>query len=242
MKRFLLCAAALLAMGCRSDRRPDPLPGFPRLMLWAWERPEDFSFLDPQAAGVAFLARTISWSAGEVNSRPRLQPLHIPAETALMAVVRLESGGSPLPDASAVAADVAKVAELQGVVIKAVQVDFDARAGEREWYRAMLAGLKGLLPASMPLSITALASWCQGDGWIGNLPVNDATPMLFRMGAGESFAGGDFRVPLCRSSAGISTDEIPRAVPGGRRLFVFNPRPWSDTAYRLAREEVRKWQ
>ncbi len=241
MKRLLVCAAVLLA-GCHAPQRPDPLPGFPRLVLWAWERPEDLSFVNPQAAGVAFLARTISWQAGAVNSRPRLQPLRVPEGAALMAVVRLESGGEPLPDAGAIAAEAAKAAQLQGVTIKAVQVDFDAKAGERAWYRSVLVSLKQELPASMPLGITALASWCQDDGWIRDLQVSDAVPMLFRMGAGESFSGGDFRVPLCRSSAGISTDEIPAAVPKGRRMFVFNPRPWSDTAYRWAREDVKKWQ
>ena len=37
----------------------------------------------------------------------------------------------------------------------------------------------------MPLTITALASWCDGDDWIDGLPVADASPMLFRMGRGD---------------------------------------------------------
>jgi len=211
-------------------------------MLWAWERPEDLSFAQPQTAGVAFLARTISWRNGEMNFRPRLQPLHVSQGAALMAVVRLESGGEPLPDAAAVALETAKAVQIEGVSVRALQVDFDAKGSEREWYRGLLTRLRESLPASMPLSITALASWCQFDGWIANLPVSDAVPMLFRMGAGESFPGGDFRVPICRSSVGISTDETPPAVPRGRRIFVFNPRPWSETTYRWALERVRKWQ
>jgi len=34
----------------------------------------------------------------------------------------------------------------------------------------------------MPLSITALASWCAGDPWITGLPIDEAVPMLFRLG------------------------------------------------------------
>ena len=244
MKRFVLCAAALLMASCHGtrDTRSDPLPGFPRLVLWAWERPEDFGFLPPQSAGVAFLVRTISWSKGEMSSRPRLQPLHVPAGTPLITVVRLESGGEPLPDAAAVALEAAKAGQMEGSEIRALQVDFDAKRSEREWYRGMLARLRETLPSNLPLTITALASWCESDGWIANLPLSDAVPMLFRMGSGERFPPGDFRVGLCRSSVGLSTDEIPPAVPRGRRIFVFNPRPWSETAYRWARENVRKWQ
>jgi hypothetical protein len=243
MKRFVIILAAALA-ACHStrDARPDPLPGFPRVMLWAWERPESLEFVDPKVAGVAFLARTISWTNGEVTSRPRLQPLHIPANTALMAVVRMESGGEPLPDVAQVAGEALKASELEGATVEALQLDFDAKVGERDWYGAVVKKLREALPKPTPLSITALVSWCQFDGWISNLPVSDATPMLFRMGDNESYRGGEFRVGMCRSSVGISTDETTPALPPARRVFVFNPRPWSDTAYRWALERVRKWQ
>ena len=69
--------------------------------------------------------------------------------------------------------------------------------------------------------------------WLTGLPVDDAIPMLFRMGVddqrvrGYLSSGGDLRVPVCTSSLGISTDEWPGAAPRGRRLYVFHPRPWS---------------
>src|SRR2546427_8107551 len=50
---------------------PDGLPDFPRVIVWAWERPEDLRFLNqageaiPQT-GVAFLARTLYLRAGDV--------------------------------------------------------------------------------------------------------------------------------------------------------------------------------
>jgi hypothetical protein len=208
-------------------------------MLWAWERPDDFSFLDPRAAGVAFLARTVSWRDEAVVSRPRLQPLRVPAGTALMAVVRLESGGAPPPDVAIVAGEAARAAELGGV--RALQIDFDATRSEREFYARVLARLRALLPASMPLGITALTSWCRGDPWIRGLPVNDAVPMLFRMGAGEGYAGEDFPNEMCRSSVGVSTDELPASWPRGRRLFVFHPRSWTEETYRGALRLQRRW-
>ena len=37
-------------------------------MLWAWERPERLTFLDPREAGVAFLARSVNWRDGRIDS------------------------------------------------------------------------------------------------------------------------------------------------------------------------------
>jgi hypothetical protein len=233
-------AAALLLAAAACSRAHDPLPAFPRLMLWAWEHPEHLRFVDPRQAGVAFLARSISWRDGRINSRPRYQPLEVNPGTAMMAVVRLESYGPPLPEFDALIPDIAEAAGEPGV--RAVEIDFDARLSEREWYAGLLARLRGRLPASLPLTITALASWCLGDPWIRSLPVNDAVPMLFRMGAGEPHEVRDFPVAVCRASLGIATDEVPLAAPHGRRLFVFHPGPWTPAAYRAAIDLTRRWR
>jgi hypothetical protein len=157
-----------------------------------------------------------------------------------MAVVRLESVGLPLPPTDAVRTEILKAASLQGV--RALQVDFDARLSEREWYRQLLQELSPGLKTSTPLSITALASWCDRDTWLEGLPVSDAVPMLFRMGAGEPKATRDFKVGACRASFGISTDELPTDLPHGRRLFVFHPRPWDEEAYRAVVRLAVKWR
>jgi hypothetical protein len=74
------------------------------------------------------------------------------------------------------------------------------------------------------------------------LPVADAVPMLFRMGAGEPRGKVKFRAPLCQSSLGISTDEWPAQTPSGRRLFVFHPRAWDEVAYRAVLVDIGRWQ
>jgi len=235
-RRPILMLALLAASAC--GRRPDPLPGLPRVFLWAWEHPEHLTFLDPHTVGVAFLARTVSWKGGDVASSPRLQPLEIPPETAVIAVVRLESKGTPLPGAVAVAEEILKAAELPRV--KAIQIDFDARLSERSWYADMLNRLRGKLNPAMPLTITALASWCLGDPWIHTLPVIDAIPMMFRMGVADPRQVVDFSLDVCRSSVGVSTDEITPIVPEGRRIFIFHPGPWTPEAYRGAMQLARR--
>lgn len=232
-----VCAAVLLICASCAARR-DPLPEFPRVVLWAWERPEHLSYIDPVKVGVAYLAATIGWQAGELKVRPRYQPLDIPPGAAVMAVVRLESASGPLPDPDVVAERV--VALVPASRAKALQTDFDARLSERDWYAQVLRDVRRRLPAHVSLNITALASWCLGDPWIRNLPINDAVPMLFRMGAGEPRKLSDFSSEVCRSSVGISTDEAAIAPPHGRRIFIFHPRPWTPEAYRAAMEIARR--
>src|SRR5258708_1560376 len=91
MRMALIAAIALGVAALIYRPRLDPLPDFPRIMVWAWERPEKLDFLDPNEAGVAFLARTIHVRGDVVTARPRMQPLVVKPGTALMAVVRIES-------------------------------------------------------------------------------------------------------------------------------------------------------
>lgn len=223
----------------------------PQVILWAWERPEDLRTLDAHRIGVAFLACTVFLSGDTVALRPRLQPLRVPPGTPLVAVVRIESRlGAPATLSAAQRAQtvraIAKAGREPG--IGALQVDFDATASERAFYRGLLEDLRAQLPATTALSITALASWCMGDDWIAGLPVDDAVPMLFRMGADRArildylAEGRDFRPPVCRQSLGISTDEPLAHLPAGRRLYIFRPRAWTPAAVKETLEGAQRWQ
>jgi len=219
----------------------------PPIMVWAWERPEDLTTVDPRKTGVAFLARTVFLVGDSVSVRPRLQPLRLAPGTPVVAVVRVEVSHSASPTlspsqlilAAHSIADVAHLPDLDGL-----QIDFDATASERAFYRDLLTEVRLEVPPSLPLAITALASWCIGDDWLRGLPIDDAIPMLFRMGAGDREvslhleAGGDFRAPACRQSLGISTDEPIFNLPKGRRLYIFNPRAWTAGTAQLATQMV----
>ena len=236
--KTLYALAAVLAIAFLWPRPVDPLPGFPHVFLWAWERPENLEFLDPHNAGVAFLARTVCLRGGAVSVRPRLQPLRYSPGAVLIAVVRVEPQDANLPPAAGASAAIADAASIPDV--RALQVDFDASLSQRAYYRELLQDLRRRVPPSMPISMTALTSWCESDGWIAGLPVVEAVPMLFRMGPGERPAR-TFRPALCQSSAGVSTDELLREPPSAARLYLFNPRPWTESSYRAALREVRKW-
>jgi len=209
------------------------LDGFPPVILWAWERPEDLRFLDSRRVGVAFLAQTLRLSGDKVIFVPRMQPLKLPPATRLIAVTRIETLKNPsqplaLSDAQSNQLILRVLQTLALKNVAAIQLDFDAKVSERAFYRRLLTALRQRLPGSIPLSITALASFCIGDGWINDLPVDEAVPMIFRMGEDSRRvrrflkSGGDFPVPLCRHSYGIATDEpLPGNFAKLRRTYIF---------------------
>jgi hypothetical protein len=235
------CGSAAFLIRARSHASSN-LRALPSLVLWAWERREDLRFIDPANTAVAFLAETIQLRDGEARVRPRFQPLQVPDRAKLIAVVRIESAQADLHrvsvDQKALSQaqlvhsvdSIARLASLPRVA--AVQIDFDATLSERSFYRDLLVLLRQRLAPNVPISITALASWCIDDDWLSGLPIDEAVPMLFRMGVDANEVTArlasrrDFREPLCRTSMGVSTDERWIAVQGGRRLYVFNPQPW----------------
>jgi uncharacterized membrane protein len=225
----------------------DPLAGSPRVFLWAWERPEILDFLDPAEVGVAVLAETIILNRSEIAVRPRMQPVELPPKITTIAVVRIESS-SAVPTETVRREAVRQILSLTSRSSVGIQIDFDARASERPFYRTMLAEVRSQMPRGKMLSITALASWCIYDAWISDLPVDESVPMLFRLGAGNAeikrylAGGGDFRAARTRYSIGISMDELPVKAAGGRRVYVFNPKPWTRESVNEALRYVREWR
>jgi hypothetical protein len=219
----------------------------PQTVLWAWEEPEDLRAAPAASTGVAYLAETILLDTNQdvgkaqagspaVITRSRHQPLAVAPGAAVMAVVRIiaQPGFRDSPELREQTADaLAEVAQRPG--LRALQIDFDATRSQRAFYAAVLRILRPRMPANMPLSITALLSWCAAEhgsgGWLGELPVDEAVPMFFRLGGsarpGDDKSGYTLREPLCQGSVGISTDESWPALNARQRVYLFAPRPWT---------------
>ena len=243
-KKFpvLLLAAALplLGVSCNNTtvaiRNRIDENSFPQTILWAWERPEDLEFLDPQQFAVAFLAQTLVLKDDEVVFKPRHQPLKVQPEMKLIAVTRIESEKTTALSASQrekLVDLILRTRELKNV--SALQIDFDATTSQREFYRTLLHELRQRLPDNVPLSMTALASFCVGDRWLQDLPVDEAIPMIYRMGKDEQTikwfleSGKDFKEPICRRSYGVAVDEpVAMTFDDSRRQYIFNIRAWTE--------------
>jgi hypothetical protein len=225
------------------------LAALPHITLWAWERPEDLTSINPRTTAIAYLDRTIligpSSASPNVIVQPRRQPLSFPSNATIIAVVRIEAPPGLVPSQDQqqqVLAALTDSASQPGIA--AFQIDFDATRSQRPFYATLLKGLRSQLPPALPLSITALASWCSYDDWIAALPVDEAVPMLFRMEPDRRRVPPDspwfkIREPLCQNSLGLSTREPwpPEALETlnpSRRIYLFADRGWHSDLPTLA--------
>ena len=229
---------ALLALPLGLAMRPDALPlvqsrmsVLPARALWSWERREDLRGLDARRFAIAYLDQTLMIDLS-VHRVARRNPIKLPSGAVRIPVVRIEPSRHAVLDAvnreEAVRA-ILLSAEEPGIA--ALQIDFDATASERAFYRDVLERVRQGMPAALPLSITALASWCSYDDWLSGLPVDEAVPMMFRMEPDRRRAPADeydfaIREPLCRGAVGVSTSEPWPARVHGKRVYVFADEGW----------------
>jgi hypothetical protein len=217
------------------------------VILWVWERPEDLRHIDPHRVEVAFLAATIKMQEGGLKVLTRRHPVRLHKETRLTAVIRIESDRkSKLAPFRGEVEDI--IVDITGALkAERLQIDFDARETDRISYRELLSALRNDLPG-VGISITALASWCMSDRWLGGLPVDEVTPMLFRMGPeGAEIlrrieTNGGFIDNMCGSSVGISTDEPVGRLPDVNRVYVFSPSGWGGKRAADIFQEVEVWR
>ena len=235
-----LASVAVLCLALRSDAKRSMMPScsgrmtsVPQRVLWTWERPEDLRGIDPGTTALAYLDQTILMGR-EVVSQPRRDALAYPNGTTLMAVVRIEvTPGAALDRAQRDRVVERLLESAQRPGIAALQVDFDATRSQRAFYADVLGDLRRHMLPGLPLSMTALASWCSYDDWIGGLPVDEAVPMFFRMEPDRRRVSRDaaemqIREPLCMESAGVSTHEPWPGDLGGKRVYVFADRGWRE--------------
>ena len=183
---------------------------------------------NPQRTGVAFLAAKISLNDDILLIKPRTQPLKVNSNTFLMAVIRVETSGHKPVDFSEeqLQSLIAKIIDL--LSIKPVQAFCKSISMLDNPSARFIAdfcwGLRERMPLSMPISMTALASWCLRDSWTKDLPCNEIVPMFFSMGRDRKrmlslLKSGDgcARTSLT-NSIGLSVDEpdVITALPSGQ--------------------------
>lgn len=206
----------------------------PTLILWAWEAPQDLQEL-PEGIEVAYLANTLRIHQGKIEQFRRKQPLRLPETPPLTAVVRIEGEGQlPIQEA------VEKILPvLQAPHVQRLQIDYDARLSQRDDYRSLILALHAKI--MVPLSITALASWCLGDPWLKEMPV-EVVPMAFEVGPDAERVQAQLksqRRPECQSAWGTSLKEFS-LPPSPQRVYVFNGGPWQLSQIQALQERMLK--
>jgi len=220
-----------------------------RVVVWAWERPEDLRFVG-DAADVAIQSGFIVLSGDGVQVRGRRFPLRMAGRPSAALVHVQIDHARPLAWTLAQRREAAQAVLAFGQAAGAdrLQVDFEVRRSERGVLLDLLSDVRRGLPKDKQLSMTALASWCETEDWLKAAPVDEIVPMLFRMGPGgeplkaKLEAGGDFANPRCRTALAISTDApLAYAPADGRRVYLFDPHSWTEPDYAAVREEAARW-
>lgn len=250
---ILLFVSALLLY---ADR---PVPAshsdnLPHVIIWSWASDDNLKWLDPHSVAVAYLAGTIVLGKDTATFNRRRNLLSIPEAVERFPVFRIENAQSHTPPTeSAIRSAVDLIATHSELARCArLQIDFDAKADERKAYLHLLHALKMRLPANCVLSITALASWCLGDKWLQEAPVDETVAMVFCMGAGKKEALSALKhqhlnsgAP-CTQSLGIALCEADTnlqlhqsgCMKRCEHLYVFSPLGWNKRRYEQLLAEV----
>jgi hypothetical protein len=239
----------LLSIPALATCAPGDTPPASTLILWAWERPEDLRFADPPTE-VAVQTGFVEIVGDGIQARGRRFPLKVDNVPATALVHVQIDRARPLNWSPSLRAQVSAAILHFAAAIPArrVQIDFEARESEHPVLLEVLQAVRQGLPRGTLLSMTALASWCDTEDWLAQAPVDEIVPMLFRMQqGGEALrsrlaAGGDFRNPRCRAALAIATDSPITRAPPGRRVYLFNPRSWTEGDFEIARRQVEGWR
>lgn len=209
-----------------------------KIYVWAWERPEDLGFLSNIGDNnIVYYAGGIVIKNGRLDIQPRINNLLTTQTARLIPVIRIDNfdTSSALTDIllQKVEDFILTVCKHQGAV--GCQIDFDARTSERVIYAKLLDSIKRRLPENVPLSITALVSWCDEFSWLNDTTIDFAVPMFYRLGSDRERIQNDrvgstfMKSPKCQNAVGLSTDE---AIPAkkyirGKDIYLFNNQPWT---------------
>lgn len=207
-------------------------------VAWVWPSSDAPPAADYQT--LAVLTDTLLFKGEGVARQPRRRALVVlDARVQVIPVVHVQA----LPDSPDVFTDAQRKAVLgaldravAGATSGWVQLDFEAPSRQREAYLALVKTARQRLPASVRLSVTALASWCLQGAWLDSLAADEVVPMWYRMGepVAQDHPGLHAR---CRGpAAGFSVQVPPKQAVADRfaRRFWFNERNWTaDPAQRF---------
>lgn len=218
-----------------------------QIYLYAWERPEDLSFLGKNSdLGVVFYSGGIVIDRAGVKITPRVSSLKIPSGVESFPLIRVDNLSGSVAALESAGNGISSFISDLCRDYKKCQIDFEARPSEYEFYKGLLATVAKNIPKTR-IAITGLASWCVGTAWFDQSPIDGVTPMLYRMGpTSRSFKGGAtskslISNSLCYDSVALSVDELDLDLKKlkNKDIYFFNPKPWTESDYNKIRNLLK---
>lgn len=200
-------------------------------IAWVWPASDAPAAADYQT--VAVLLDTLLLKGEGATRQPRRRALALwDARVQVIPVVHVQALPNS-PDEFTEVQRKAMLAALDRAVAGAtagwVQLDFEAPSRQREAYLALVKAARQRLPASVRLSVTALASWCLQGAWLDRLAADEIVPMWYRMGEPVAQDHPALHARCRGPAAGFSVQTPPKQAVADRftRRFWFNERNWT---------------
>lgn len=235
-KRFFLYIIAAIALIVLAIFLQSLVRHNPKIYIWAWERTEDLRFLKNSNITIVYYAGDVVIKNGEIDITPRRNMLFLPPNNPTIPLVRIDNfdKADVLDDQrlNDIKKFIVQICSIKG--ISGCQIDFDALTSERSFYTKLISAVKKEIPPNIPLSITALVSWCDKYSWLDKTEIDFAVPMFYRLGpdstkirnnrVGQTF----MKAKKCQSAVGVATDEqMPtRDYLQKKDIYFFNPQSW----------------
>ncbi|MCW8274390.1 DUF3142 domain-containing protein [Pseudomonas sp. PCH199] len=161
LRLLVLFTALTLLNGCE---RQDVPPLDQQLYVWQrqWTRDHDAALTDSRADFSTLRVLALQAFPQKGWNRARIDPVMLKRDgRPLIAVIRLDGQLKSL-NQDEVTMQIQQVIidwQAQGLSLAGVEIDHDAGNARLSTYREFLTHLRAVLPASLPLSITALPAW-----------------------------------------------------------------------------------
>ncbi|MDN3218705.1 DUF3142 domain-containing protein [Pseudomonas nunensis] len=176
--RLLALFAALTVLnGCN---QPDAPPLDQQLYVWQrqWTPAHEAALRDSRADFSTLRVLALQAFPQDGWRRARIDPLLLKRDgRPLIAVIRLDGQLKTL-DQDEVIAQIQQLLgdwQTQGLTLAGVEIDHDAGNARLPAYRTFLTQLRSVLPATLPLSITALPAWLDSPELPGLLATVDSS-------------------------------------------------------------------
>ena len=186
-------------------------------IFWVWHDSDTPALLPGQE--LAVLQQHFVFDKTGTHLRQRMKPLHIRPGTRVTPVVHAQIATADMPQLGQPQAQTLLKAVLQaGQKTRSgwVQFDFEVPRQQRAFYLDLVQQMRAQLPASIKLSVSALASWCFEDEFISQIAADEVVPMLFALGQPASILHSQFLLQeprlakACQQQAiGFARQEAP---------------------------------
>jgi hypothetical protein len=174
---WALFAALTVLNGCN---QPDAPPLDQQLYVWQrqWTPAHEAALRDSRADFSTLRVLALQAFPQDGWRRARIDPLLLKRDgRPLIAVIRLDGQLKTL-DQDEVIAQIQQLLgdwQTQGLTLAGVEIDHDAGNARLPAYRTFLTQLRSVLPATLPLSITALPAWLDSPELPGLLATVDSS-------------------------------------------------------------------